>query len=848
MNAPQTPNVIDLAATAPADSPEGQRGELLTIVTSHKLLLAVFLTAGAALGYLEFVRSVPLYRSSARLHFVQTKPLMNLENAAYSELLGGRTVLETHAILIQAPVIRKEVLNDLANPKELMKHPLSTTRSPRTVPSLETEVDGNSTPPEGDLDPKSQLRKAPSETLALEPITPEFASESNSDKPALVAAERKSKRSLPEPLVIDEGTLARGLAATPNKDSTEIMDLTFTSTDSETSRRALDAWIRVYLAYLDRTQQSSSDKAVKYIEKAMGVLKDDLKEKEDRYAAFRAKAKSLLWSGDVGSNIHAHRMQEIEASRAQLMIELTQAKADVESVEQLLQEGKSAASVALMIYQRRRTESPNSDPVTSPQAFSQQLLPLLVEEQLMLQRVGAGHPKVKEIQRRIKALRGMAAEVETSPEKPNELRDNDRAMVNAYLDSLKHAVIVKEQQLAKLNQMFEDERQESGGMAKDENEDRAMREDLERTKKLFDAVVNKLDSAELIKDVGTLSVNTIVEPGPGDRVLAPAYQFVALGGFAGLFAGMVCAFLIEWSDKGYRSADEAVRDLGVPIFGHVPEIEAKLGNDTPFDSTLVTLAQRQSHAAEAYRAIRSIVITGSGVTDHRVLQVTSPGPGDGKSTLTANLAAAIATSGMRCLLVDCDFRRPRVHKLFKLDNGKGASSVLTGQLPLSEAVYANVVPLLDVLTSGPKVSNPSELFASKQFATFTNQLREIYDVVLLDSPPVLAVSEPASIAAVVDGVLLVLKMSRRSKMVARQAKETLSLVGANVLGIVVNGVGGSNSRYYGKGGSYYYSGSYYYGGGAYRYSSYYTDDTTHPASNGHPGALPDSSLVSSNRG
>jgi capsular exopolysaccharide synthesis family protein len=200
----------------------------------------------------------------------------------------------------------------------------------------------------------------------------------------------------------------------------------------------------------------------------------------------------------------------------------------------------------------------------------------------------------------------------------------------------------------------------------------------------------------------------------------------------------------------------------------------------------------------------------AGGKGHQVIQVTSPNPGDGKSTLTANLAVAIAQSGKRVVLVDCDFRKPRVHKIFGVSPDIGLASVIAGDAELGRAIQPSAVPGLSLLPCGPRPANPAELLTSNRFQEVLDGLKGMFDFVLVDTPPLLAVSDPAVVAPRVDGVLLTVRITRKTRPAAERAREILGALGANVIGVVVNDLQtGKHAGGYGYG--YRYSYDYGYG-------------------------------------
>jgi capsular exopolysaccharide synthesis family protein len=218
---------------------------------------------------------------------------------------------------------------------------------------------------------------------------------------------------------------------------------------------------------------------------------------------------------------------------------------------------------------------------------------------------------------------------------------------------------------------------------------------------------------------------------------------------------------------------------------------------------LVTLRDPTGAASEAYRTLRTSLLYALVDSPPKVITVTSPGPGEGKSTTCANLAVVLSQAGKSTLVLDCDFRKPVLHRIFELRNFAGVVDILVKeQLGWSE-VWHEPIPGLKVIPTGPMPPNPSELLGSKRFGQIIGQAREQYDYVLIDAPPVELVSDPAIIAVQGDGVLLVLDAQATRKGALRQSARSLNAVGANVFGIVMNNAKASR-------GGYYYGG-YYYG-------------------------------------
>jgi len=218
---------------------------------------------------------------------------------------------------------------------------------------------------------------------------------------------------------------------------------------------------------------------------------------------------------------------------------------------------------------------------------------------------------------------------------------------------------------------------------------------------------------------------------------------------------------------------------------------------------LVTLHNPRSLITESDRVLRTNMLYSSPENPIRTLVVSSPLPGEGKTTTSGNLAVVMAQGGSRVLLVDLDLRRPNVHRLFGISNRVGLTNLLVEDRPLESVVQKDSVDNLDILTTGPIPPNPAELVGSKKFAMFIEEMKTVYDYIILDTSPCVAYTDAVLAGRISDGVLLVLSATNGRMDAAIQAKKNFEKVGAKIIGVVLSGVNKSHLGY----SSYYY---YYY--------------------------------------
>jgi len=274
-------------------------------------------------------------------------------------------------------------------------------------------------------------------------------------------------------------------------------------------------------------------------------------------------------------------------------------------------------------------------------------------------------------------------------------------------------------------------------------------------------------------------------------------SLMALG--LGLMLGIGLTFLLEYLDDSWRSPEEVEQVSGIPTFGVIPtrmtRSQETYSESSQADSSrkdlhgeLVTIQDPLGAASEAYRMLRTNLFYALVDAPPKVIVLTSAGHREGKSTTTANLGVTLAQAGKNTLLLDCDLRKPALHNLFRTRNLEGLVNILIGEREPQE-VWQKPIPSLKLVSSGPPPANSAELLSSRRLAEFLERMRQQFDYVLVDTPPVGRVSDSAVLAANADGVLLVLDPQHTRKRSLRQALHLLEGVGASILGTVMNNYG-----------------------------------------------------------
>ncbi len=323
-----------------------------------------------------------------------------------------------------------------------------------------------------------------------------------------------------------------------------------------------------------------------------------------------------------------------------------------------------------------------------------------------------------------------------------------------------------------------------------------------------------------ITEVGQLGNVRIIDPAkePEEPIVPKKKLNLLLGLLLGLGLGVAVAFIIEYMDDTVRTMED-LAELNMPLIATIPYIKPEQGNgliakmtklDDPevnaINERLVTHLRPKSPVSESYRTLRTNILFTAPDNPKNIILVTSTGPQEGKSTSVANLAITFAQSGTRTLLIDADLRRPMLHKLFQVDKQPGLTNALVGREKIKELITpVEAVSNLELLTCGVNPPNPAELLGSERMKELLEEARQEYEMILIDTPPVIAVTDPSVLARYVDGVVVVVKTAATQRSAAMMAAEQLRRVNAPILGVLLNGI--TTTNFYG---SFYYQKYYYY--------------------------------------
>ncbi|MBY0526630.1 MAG: polysaccharide biosynthesis tyrosine autokinase [Gemmataceae bacterium] len=602
-----------------------------------------------------------------------------------------------------------------------------------------------------------------------------------------------------------------------------VLDLSFRGKTPEDCQVVLEGVLASYREFLDETYRVMSDDTVELIVKARDDLTKELQRKESTYQQFRLSSPVLPAKGGEGREVRHEALGSIQIRRATLALVRTEVEAQLAAIDDALKARRSPEVVLAMILEfsgKGDTEDPRKERA-APGQQPNVLLPLLIEEQRLLANYGPNHSDVKAIRRRIEAAREVVirptAGVNTAAARADDPAATVDDAIKAHVAHLRQKLDYVQTAERLLTAAYEKEHAEARTLTSYEIKEEHLRTDIARTQSLYDAIIKRLQDVSLVKQGGGYNARIISPPQLGRKIAPKAIIVFPLAIVLGALVGIGLVYLAEITDHRFRSPEEVGKRLSLPVVGYVPHIPRndKLGKraaQAKLDPTLDAYHRPRSALAEVYRGVRTALFFSQQGERNQLIQVTSGLKGEGKSTIAANLAISIAQSGKRTLLIDADLRRPTLHKLFNLPSTHGLVSIITNDCKPEEVVVSSAVPNLWVLGCGRPPPNPAEVLTSALFHDLLESFRAEYDFVIVDSPPLLVVTDPSVIAPIVDGVLLVVRMGANARQPAERSREVLKTLGANIVGAVVNDVGESSRPGYGYG----------YGG--------YTDEGDEPAS------------------
>lgn len=564
---------------------------------------------------------------------------------------------------------------------------------------------------------------------------------------------------------------------------TRLARICFQWADPEMAARALSHLVRTYIDEYRRRRMGITEDGLRALEKKAVELKRSVKERAQALQRFMVE--NNMVSLEDNQDIVKERLKEISAN-------LTQSESERIEAESLYRNIKEAVA-----GQHDLVDLPEVNRNQVIRDLKLELVKVVQQIDNFDDRFGQNHPEMRRMVAQRRVLQGRldeeihgilaAAEAEYDRERRQE-------------SELREALNAQERKVMEQNRL-----------AVQYN---LLKESFTSTNNSYRTIIKRVEEIEIASAAGTKgeSIFEITPPKVPTRASFPRKkQSVLLAILAGLVLGIGLSFLLHALDRSIKGIDEVEQELGAPVLGQIP---AAVAAGAAGAIELHGLDEPRGPFAESFRSLKtSLALARAGGALKRLL-VTSPAPGEGKDLVSVNTAISLARGGKRVVLIDCDMRRPRQHKIFGGAAAPGLSNLLAGREDVDPGALlrSTPVPGLSLLTSGPIPPNPVELISSARMLEVITALEARFDVLVFNSPPVMAVTDPIVLSQLAQGTVLVIRAFSTRRDEARRAIEMLKRADATLLGVVLNlvDVPRTAAGYYAYGGSAYGHGAYAY--------------------------------------
>ncbi len=550
---------------------------------------------------------------------------------------------------------------------------------------------------------------------------------------------------------------------------TSILEISVTSSKPELSSLITNTLIDNYIEHSFRDNYTSTSKISDWLNSQLSDLKDNLG---------KSQAQMIDYQRDLGivgvepkDSVFVTSLEELNKQLADAEVDRMVKEARLKAIKSSTPDVIDAAAV--------------QDPAL--QALKEQLTQLRGQYSSMSQTYGTAYAPLKSLKAQIDQLQRNLGDEETA-QVDRAQKEYDAAQNNEDM----------------LRKSLNDEEQSAYKNGAKGVQYEFARSEYEANRILYDGLQQRLQEAGIMAGLHTTSIRIVDN---ADIPVFPSHPRkranLAVGGASGLMLGFILALLFESLDTNLKTMNDIERALQLPLLAAIPSVETEDLLPSKFrESAISRGASSWSRIAEALRGMRTSILLSSPGAPPKVIMITSTRPAEGKSSVATLMAITFALNGSRVLLIDADLRRPSVHLRFRIPKGLGLSSLLSGKSNIKDATTEwPELTNLHIMTSGPVPPLPSELLGSRQMEDLILKLREEYDFVLIDTPPVLAVTDASILGRLTDAAILIIRYGAAQRHVVQRCIDLLDRSGAHLLGVAVNVVdfkAPEYSEYYGR--------------------------------------------------
>jgi capsular exopolysaccharide synthesis family protein len=553
-----------------------------------------------------------------------------------------------------------------------------------------------------------------------------------------------------------------------------LVDITFLSTDAKFAALAADALVDEYVDQNLQVKQQDTQNMLDWLVNELANQQQKVQDSEQALAEYREKQNAM--SLDDKQNIVLSRLNQVNEAVMRARTARVQKEAQYNQIKTSSGAGTPPDAIPIV------AQNPQV------QSFKNKLAELQRERVRLSERYGDKHPQIVNVN---------AALQDTQRQLDLEITKSLQAVKNDY-----DTALLEEQTLSR---NLEAAKADATDLNKKSIGYSVMEREARSNRQVYEALLQREKEVRVANNSRSNNVRVVdhaeVPKGP---ITPTGSRTWLLAVVIGLSLATAVAYGLDYMNDTIKTPEDVTQRLKVPFLGLVPSVRNSR-------HPMLTSSQVPHDFGEAFRALRTALIAKCSGGGTRIIVVTSAQPLEGKTTTAANIALALAYSGTRVLLVDADMRRPGLHRTLRLTNERGLSQVLTGQARVRDVIQRTVDPNLLAITAGHTPSNPSELLSSERMKTLvTNLAHGPFDWIIIDTPPVLAVTDAVILAPMASGVAMVVGAEMTRRRLAERAVETITSSGPRFLTVVLNKVDFTRNKYY-------YS--RYYG---HQYKNYYT--------------------------
>jgi len=579
--------------------------------------------------------------------------------------------------------------------------------------------------------------------------------------------------------------------------TTDIVAISYQDTDPERAAKVVNAFLEVYSQEDVKNNRLEAKSAREFIEAQLPIVEKNVQRAEIKMRGFKEKNRLVDLSSEISSTVSNAKSLEQQISTAQVELDSIEAKSKE------LQSSLGVSSKLGVVW---------SNPTT------QQTLTNLqdAEQKLALEstRFSGNNPAIADLKSKKAALQALLRrQVGQTLASQIQNKANNLPLAATQQSSVSSLVSIETERvgltskIAGLTKVLDFYQKRSAIMPKLEQQQRELDRQLNAAQATYTALLTKLQDVRVAENQ-TAGNSRLISPAlvSTDPVAPKKANNLIFGGIMGLALASLVSWLLEAIDKSIKTTEEAKVLSGYPILGIIPDFKLPVRRALPgasgtssISSPIVVRDIPRSSVSEAFRMLQTNLRFLNSDQPLKAIVITSSVPREGKSTVTANLAIAMAQLDRRVLLIDADMRRPNQHQIWEIANAVGLSNVITGQADFYKAKQT-VMPNLDVLTSGMLPPNPVALLDSQRMSALIEATTKEYDLVLIDSPPLTAAADATILGKKADGILFLVRVGVSDSGSFAFSKQILEQSGQNILGLIVNGVAAENSTY-----SYYTS-------------------------------------------